>query len=377
MTEMKRLEIHSVAVVGAGAAGAAISHALAQAGHSVHVFDKARGLGGRLATRRLEWVDRHGHAATARLDHGAPAFTARHAAFQTFVNLSLRAGCLAEWKPRLAPGSLALGDGGVFYVPVPNMPALCRHLLGGVPVSSSFAVDGLHRSPLGWQVQVDGVRHASTFDAVVLALPPAQAAPLLNPHRLDWARHASTASMQPCWTLMGIADVAEPEPCWDLARPAVGPLAWVLRNDTRPGRASVRGQAHWVAHARAGWSRRHLEQPAAWVQQQMQNALAECVGRPVDWQHCTVHRWRYALPQMHGPAPAPSAWWDAAQGLGVCGDFLGGGGVEGAWLSAQALTTALSQPESDRPAAPNPPSARAGADAAEAADQPAPQSLAA
>jgi predicted NAD/FAD-dependent oxidoreductase len=145
---------------------------------------------------------------------------------------------------------------------------------------------------------------------------------------------------------MGIADDPQPESGWDLVRPPSGPLAWVLRNEGRPGRAAVPGQAHWVAHARTGWSRRHLEQPAAWVQQQMQAALAERVGRPVDWHHCTVHRWRYALPQAHGTAPAASFWWDTAQGLGVCGDFLGGSGVEGAWLSAQALSAALLQPSS-------------------------------
>ena len=173
---------------------------------------------------------------------------------------------------------------------------------------------------------------------------------MLNPHRLDWARHAATALMQPCWTLMGIADNPGPDSGWDLARPPSGPLAWVLRNDARPARASVPGQAHWVAHARTGWSRRHLEQPAAWVQQQMQAALAECVGRPVDWYHCTVHRWRYALPPAHGTAPGASAWWDAAQGLGVCGDFLGRSGVEGvegAWRSAQSLCATMRRGAAD------------------------------
>jgi predicted NAD/FAD-dependent oxidoreductase len=361
---MATLQRQSFAVIGAGMSGATVARVLALAGHAVHVFDKARGPGGRLATRRVEWVDGQGHAATTRLDHGALGFTASDAAFQAFVELALQAGCLAEWKPRLAPGSVPLEGGAMLYLPAPDMPALCRHLLEGVPVSLSFAVDGLHPGPHGWQVQAGGVRHASTFDAVVLALPPAQAAPLLNPHRLDWARRAFTALMQPCWTLMGIADDPEPESEWDLARPPSGPLAWVLRNDARPGRASVPGQAHWVAHARTGWSRRHLEQPAAWVEQQMQAALAECVGRPVDWHHCTVHRWRYALPQVHATAPAPSAWWDAAQGLGVCGDFLGGGGVEGAWLSAQALTAALLQPEFVGAAAPT---ARADIGAAAAA----------
>ncbi len=367
-------DVQQVAVIGAGIAGASCAHALTLAGLSVHVFDKSRGPGGRLATRRVEWIDREGQACTTRLDHGAVGITARTEAFQTFRDQALHAGWLAEWAPALAAGSSPAEDGDRLYVPVPDMPALCRRLLEGVAANWSFAVDRLHKNPLGWQVQAGGERHHLHFDAVVLALPPAQAAPLLSPYRRDWARHASVTPMQPCWTLMGVADAPEPALGWDLARPPTGLLAWVLRNDARPGRERVPGQAHWVAHARAGWSRRHLEQPAAWVQQQLQAALAECVGRPVDWHHCSVHRWRYALPQAHGTAPAVSVWWDAAQGLGVCGDFLGGCGVEGAWLSAQALSAALLQPASDVAGAST---ARANVEAAAAADEQVPQRFAA
>jgi renalase len=328
-------------VIGAGIAGAACAHALLLAGHAVHVFDKSRGPGGRLATRRVEWVDQHGQARTTRLDHGAVGITACSVAFQSFVEQALHTGGLVRWAPVLAPGSLPLEDDARLCLPARDMPSLCRRLLDGAAATWSFAVDSLHRSPLGWHVQADGVHHSAQFDAVVLALPPAQAAPLLSPHRRDWARHAGTVPMQPCWTLMGIADEPEPALGWDVARPPAGPLAWVLRNDARPGRERVPGQAHWVAHARAGWSRRHLEQPAAWVQQQMQGALAEWLGWPVHWQHGVVHRWRYAVPQARRAAPAASCWWDATQGLGVCGDFLGGTGVEGAWLSAQSLSAAL------------------------------------
>ncbi len=261
----------------------------------------------------------------------------------------------------LAAGSLALECDGPLYVPAPDLPGLCRHLLDGAGASWSFAVDSLHKGPLGWQVQAGQERCATRFDAVILALPPAQAAPLLSLHRRDWARHASVTPMQPCWTLMGIADSATdaPEPAlgWDLMRPPAGPLAWVLRNDARPGRERVPGQAHWVAHARPGWSRRHLEQPAAWVQQQMQAALVECLGRPVDWHHCVVHRWRYAQPPAQRVVPPELCWWDVAQGLGVCGDFFGGAGVEGAWLSAQSVCAALLQRASAGAAVPPAPAA--------------------
>jgi predicted NAD/FAD-dependent oxidoreductase len=266
-------------------------------------------------------------------------------AFQAFVDQAVAVGGLVEWAPTQAAGSLPLEFGDRFHVPVPDMPALCRCLLDGTPTTWSFAVDRLQRDPLGWWVHAGGERHPAHFDAVLLALPPAQAASLLSEYRGDWARHASIVTMQPCWTLMGVAGAPEhalaPLPGWDLARPPTGPLAWVMRNDTRPGRARAPGQAHWVVHARSGWSRRHLEQPTAWIQAQLQAALVDWLDCPVDWLYCAVHRWRYALPQVQSVAPAQPCWWDAAQGLGVCGDFLGGRGVEGAWLSAQSLCAAV------------------------------------
>jgi predicted NAD/FAD-dependent oxidoreductase len=114
-----------------------------------------------------------------------------------------------------------------------------------------------------------------------------------------------------------------------------------MRNDARPGREPTVGETHWVAHARAAWSRQHLEQPADWVQRQMQSALQDGLGEPIRWEHAVVHRWRYAAPQPSAAAGGRPCWWDGTRGLGVCGDFLGGTGVEGAWRSAQALVEAL------------------------------------
>jgi renalase len=336
----------SVAIVGAGMTGATLAQVLLRAGHPVQVFDKSRGPGGRLATRRLTWTDTQGQAAIARLDHGALALQARTDGFRRWVAQARHDGLLADWSPRLAPSSLPLERDTPWAVPTPDQPSLCRHLLQGATTHWSATVDTLHPSPAGWQLQVNGQRLDTTFGTVVLALPPAQAAPLLGPHRPDWARHASLAPMQPCWTVMGVAaDPVQNAPAWDLAQPATGPLAWAMRSDSRPGRTRVPGQAHWVLHARAGWSRRHLEEPAEWVQQQLQAALADWLGRPVAWLHGTAHRWRYALPQAQLTAPADACWVDAGLGLGVCGDFLGGHGVEGAWLSAQALAASLLAPQ--------------------------------
>lgn len=332
----------SVVIIGAGLAGSACARALVQAGCSVQVLDKARGAGGRLATRRLEWLDTQGVQHRVRLDHGAPAITAQGVEFRKFLDGAMRAGRTTPWQPALAAGSRPLDDAAL-YLPQPDMPELCRWLLRGIATTWLQAVTCLRRGPQGWQVDVAGSTLPGRFDAVVLALPPAQAAALLAPHRGDWAQRAALALMQPCWTLLGVAHPPASEPDWQVARPEKGLLSWVIRNHAKPGRGAAAGQAHWVVHARAGWSRRHMEQPADWVQAQLQFALSDWLDEPVYWRHAVVHRWRYAVPQPFSAVPTRHGWWDACLGLGVCGDFLGGGGAEGAWLSAQSLSEEMAQ----------------------------------
>jgi renalase len=329
-----------VAVVGAGMAGSACARALFDAECSVHVVDKARGPGGRLATRRMQCLDLHGAPRVTEMDHGAPGFGASGAAFHQFVSSVAQAGGVMPWQPTVAAGGRVGALAQPLFVAQPDMPSLCRDLLQGVSSTWLFAVDRLQRGPLGWRLEAAGQALPGHFDAVVLAMPPAQAAPLLAPHRGDWSRRAAAAEMQPCWTLMGVSDRPAKTLPWNVALPEQEPLGWVMRQDARPGRSRAVEEAHWVVHASAEWSRRHLEQPSEWVQQSLQAALQELVGEPIAWQHAVVHRWRYAMPPAQH-SRAETCWWDCDLGLGVCGDFLGGAGVEGAWQSARALAVAM------------------------------------
>jgi renalase len=326
-----------VAVVGAGIAGATCARALADAGHAVQVFDKSRGVGGRMSTRRVTSVA--GADVMLGLDHGTPGFAATGADFLGFVEEAQRAGLLARWTPRLAPHSAAL-PGGAMWVATPDMPALCRALLKDLPLHILCTIDGVRRSGATWSLESGGVTLADGFDAVALAIPPQQAAVLLGMHRPDWAARAQAVPMLPVWVLMGITDTPATGGDWDLARPASGPLALVLRNDAKPARAVLAGQAQWVLHATPDWTAAQLDTPPDQVQAMLQAALADCVGGALAWRFAVVHRWLYAtLAAALGDESVAEtgAWWDAGMGLGVCGDALAGGGVEGAWRSGRAL----------------------------------------
>jgi renalase len=339
-----------IAVVGAGLAGAICAHSLAQAGNSVQVFEKSRGVGGRMAVRRTPRPGDPGHPGDAptedAIDHGAPFFSARSTDFKHFLATLQGAGVVAPWAPSLAPTSFEPLDPLPLWVAQPDMPALCRHLLqptAQLEVHTHHHIEALQRKGDRWHLHAAGQRVPQTFDAVVLAMPPAQASALLIDHQAAWARTAAKQPMLPCWTLLGTAAAPTGEMGrYALARPQHGPLATIIRNDLKPGRSTApSGAVHWVAHATAQWSETFLQAPADEVLHQLQNALTRWLREPVVWQQAQVHRWRYASAVRGSVKPTEPCWWDAELALGVCGDYLGAGGVEGAWLSGQAMAHAM------------------------------------
>ncbi len=333
-----------MAVIGAGMAGSVCARFLTDAGMAVSLFDKSRGPGGRMSTRRAEWAAPDGLLHQARFDHGAPGFTAHSPEFIRFIQKFSAQGLLSSWTPRVAPGSRSFDTDFAWWVASPDMPSWCRALCTGLKLRTECLIDSLQRSADGrWQLQSSGSPVASGFDAVIIAIPPLQAAPLLAPHQAQWSERAQSLTLSPVWVLMSITDdISAQSLPWDLIRPPSGAIDLLLRNDAKPGRDRLPAVAHWVAHATPAWSQEHLEWPASEVQLALQKALSDAVASPLKYFHTAVHRWRYAsVPTHFKPSPPNSFWWDANLGLGVCGDALGGSGVEGAWYSAQSLAQCL------------------------------------
>ena len=328
-----------IAIVGAGLAGLSCAQALLQAGHTVHVFDKARGPSGRMSTRRAE--DNNG---PWQCDHGAQYFTARDPAFRAEVARWQQAGVAALWNARLASF-----DGNAWTAPAtplerfvgtPRMtsPAawLVQHL--GEPALAQWqtTVQRLDHTEGGWAItSAEHGLHSPRYSAVLLAVPAPQAVPLLAPVAPAGAALAASARMRGSWAVMlrYASPVALP---WEGAFINTGPLRWVARDSSKPGRT---GQETWLLHASPEWSEAHIEDSAEAVTTALLAAFA-ALGGPAPLA-ATAHRWRYADTE---PALTQGSWWDAQMRLGLCGDWLHGGKVEGAWLSGRALAQQVLKP---------------------------------
>ena len=314
-----------VAVVGAGLSGLMAARSLADHGLEVTVFDKARGVSGRAATRR------HGERV---FDHGAQYFTARDPRFQHYVCTWREQGLVAPWQGTIATARdseiSVKTDNPKRYVGIPGMSALGKHLAEPLTVVLQTRIHELSRDNGSWRLHAGDSDEFGPFQVVLLALPAEQAVPLLSASPALRAQ-AAGVRMQPTWTVL--AGFEAP-----LAIPADGlfchdsSLSWIARSNSKPGR---NGGENWVLHASADWSEAHLEdEPEAVIQAQLAELyrVTGCApGNPVLTQ---AHRWRYA---QAGESLNVGCLWDGDLGLGVCGDWCQGSRVEGAFLSGMAM----------------------------------------
>ena len=318
-----------ILIVGAGLAGLALARELTQAGRRVTVLDKARGVSGRSSTRRV--------GETARLDHGARFFTARHPKTKELVQEGLEAGWLAEWThsvPRWQAGQIVQESGGhPRYVPPAGMNTLGRELGKGLSIQTEAQVTRLTRTGTGWQAECQDGR---TFSAgtVVLNLPAPQIVPLLAGTEVDVAAFQAV-QFDPCWAVGALLNTDIAGADWPALRVQEHPaLEWVAREHTR------RPAGHPPAltlQARADWTKAHLQDDKAEVAATLLEMARELVG-PLEVTESFAHRWLYATPTQRYP---DAFGWRPDLGLGWCGDWCTpdehGPRVEAALLSGWGL----------------------------------------
>lgn len=313
-----------VAVIGAGLSGLACAGRLREAGAAVRVYDKARGPGGRLSTRRTpDW----------QADIGAQYFTARNPEFLEAVHGWAHAGAVAEWRAALARvergEARPVADGQVRWVGIPRMSAITRHLSEGLDVEPGQRIVALARSARGWWLYGEADGAHGPFDAVAVALPAPQAAALLAPAAPGLAAEAEAVSMQGCWAaVLAVDAMAVP---FDGAFVIDHPLRWIAHDGGKPGRD---GASVWVAHAAPEWSDARMEHPADVVLPELVAQFEDAIGGAGSVRGLLAHRWRYSQsPRSHDAG----CLFDAEQGIGACGDWCNGNRVEGAWASGRQL----------------------------------------
>lgn len=318
-----------IAIIGAGLSGLTLAHAL-KGRAEITVFEKARGPGGRTATRR---------EGVYRFDHGAPCFTARTPAFAAWLAPLLAAGVVAEW-----PGAVINLQGGRvagirhhverLLVGVPGMNALAAHLAGSVNLQVGIDVAPLAAGAGPYPLASVSGEALGTFDRVISTASAHQSRALFGaaaggeafPDIRMKPRHALMVALDKPW-YQG----------WIAARVMDGPLRWITVDSSKPGRATE--TTSLVVQTRSRWSRLHCDTPAELLAPTLLHALQTAL--PFDLPAPSLvkaHRWRSALAdQGHRSGP-----WIAPDGtLAATGDWAATSRIEEVCLAALDLAERL------------------------------------
>lgn len=324
----------TIAIIGAGMAGAACAQRLQQQGQQVVVFDKGRAAGGRMSSKRTS---------AGYLDMGAQYFTARTPAFSSQCQRWLAQQVIARWHGALGvieQGKLSASpDATERYVGIPSMHKPVQQLLADISVQHA-QVSAIHFEQGRWKLYA-GSDFLGQFQQLVLAVPQQQAASLLlqvtESHQQLKHLFAQPALL-PCWAVnIELAEADSLQVEFDgIFVKQDAQISWLARQGSKTGRA---GTQHWLVHFNPAWSAANLELSADEVAQHAQAALQRLFNSRVQAFATLSHRWRYAQQEPDYPLLGTVMLNDLK--LGLCGDWLNGGRVENAWLSGKQLAEEL------------------------------------
>jgi predicted NAD/FAD-dependent oxidoreductase len=310
-----------VLILGAGMSGLMAARDLVQAGRRVLVVDKGRGIGGRMAYRRI---------GEAIFDHGAQYVSARDERFCRVVEALAEQGMMAAWSESM-PG---LPGDHLRWRGAPHMKAIPVALSSGIEVVCGTKIDSIHRHGNGWRVMCEG---GGVIDcaAMIVTVPIPQALALLDAGGVtvedSMRQRLEQVEYSRCFTVMAVLDQPSGVPAPGVMTFSEGPLAWLADNQVK----GISPVPALTLQASAACSLARWEMDRQETAQLLLAEAAKYVSAQVV-EH-QIHGWRFSKPvHLYGEPFAA-----VGDGLWLAGDAFGGGRVEGAALSGWAAAADL------------------------------------
>lgn len=316
-----------VLIIGAGIAGLLAATEIKKSGHRVIVVDKGRGVGGRLATRRI---------GQATFDHGAQFITARHARFAAAIQEWEKAGVVTEWYRNSGTHS----KDHPRWRGNPTMTAIAKYLAKDLSVFLENRVVSLVN---------DSKRFVAIFEnngkiyskSIILTAPVPQSLELINSGGIELAsqmkNRLESITYEPCIAVMAITDGPVKIPSPGGFAPESGPIGWIADNQMK----KISTIPAVTIHATASFSTENWDKDRKEVGKELLKAAVPFLGSDVvDYQ---VHGWRYSKPI--GVSEDVCLILGESPPFIIAGDVFGGPSVEGAalsgWEAAASLKTLL------------------------------------
>lgn len=319
----------SVIVIGGGISGLIAATLLQRKGIKVIVLDKGRGIGGRLATRRI----RYSEAIEGIFDYGTQYFSVNQPAFQVWVDDWLEQGIIKEWCR-----SFAEVDEKPRYCGVNGTRSIAKYLAQDLDVHTSARVVKLSYNNRHWLVENDNSQQFQG-DCLVMTPPVPQSLALLDNSGItltpDVRKSLEQVSYHSCIAVLALLEKPSRIPQPGGITMADEPLVWLADNYQKG--ISPNGYAVTL-HSTPSFSDRNWDITDAEIAQKLFAAASTWLDSSIiEYQ---VHRWRYSLPKTLYSLPCLTL---PELSLTLGGDAFAAPKIEGAVLSGIAVAESINR----------------------------------
>lgn len=325
----------NIAIIGAGISGLVLANNLKKIAN-VKIFEKARGVAGRMASRYNEQFS---------FDFGAQFFTVKTLEFREFLQPFIEQKIVENWQANFVEidGNKITfqrpwDENNLHYVASPKMNSLAKHLAldlaQDIDIALQTKVNKISKDQNILQIFDDKENLLGNFDYVLLAIPVHQALELI-PDNFKFIDDLKAKEMIGCYAVM-LGLQTKPDIAWDCAYVKNSKLSWIAFENSKPSRNS---NCSLTILSRNLWAKNNLERDLQDVKNEL---IAEFEfatnAKLTEIIHSDIHKWRYA---NIGKQNSLSSYFDQQNQIGLCGDWCVQGRIESAFLSGIALFNEL------------------------------------
>jgi predicted NAD/FAD-dependent oxidoreductase len=315
--------IYDVVIIGAGISGLAAGKFLNDRGINVKILDKGRAVGGRLATKRIEFNNDK-----LKFDYGARFLEANSNDFKDFINQLLENDIAKIWHVESYNSELDKLDISEKYSGKKSMREIAFYLASGLNISSDTRVELINWDKDEWNVMSRNSFHRAK--SLLLTMPNPQSLDLLEwsrisiPHKIR--TELETVKYEKSITALLILEGKSGIKGEGGIKFNDGPVSFITDNNLK-GISS--GQTAVTIEMSYSFSAQYWDSP--------EEKLAEYIiehtdklldSRVVDYH---IHRWRYSRPANF--YHKRFEYIEQPGSLYLAGDSFMGNNIESAYLS--------------------------------------------
>ncbi|GAC1681851.1 MAG: FAD-dependent oxidoreductase [Ktedonobacteraceae bacterium] len=322
----------SVAIIGAGMSGLAAAHTLQDAGRTVTLFEKSRGVGGRTATRK-----RNGFI----YDHGAQYFKGGSDLSTEWITKRFPTSDLFDIAKPVwifdGTGRIQEGDPKQNADPKwayrSGFTSFAKRMAEGLDVRLEMLVGRIHQTDTGWAAFGADNEALGKFDQLLITIPATQAISLITASHFvaeqgkAICEQLGKAKYNPLISVMlGYKPTPQTRPYYALVNTDKGhPISWLAWEHEKTPQRAPEGTGLLIAQMAPQYSKEHRGTPQPLLFQDVAQLVSTLVEEQLTIPMFTdVQYWRYALPSEKADTDAllPIT---LPLGLAFCGDaFVGG-----------------------------------------------------